>query len=373
VAALLDALVPEGALFASVNGEPAALRFIVTARAALERLGEAHTELHFAVHQSGDVYGVLIKRSRFVLDEVLTLHQQNRTRKPPAELPWFDALLRGAEQPPVLRSTPGAPFLNRFGQLLAASPNTANALVQHYLFDLSAPNDARPLFYETSRIDQPQSLSAHSAARVLPLLVLIVLGVVLVLAVAAGNSLAPTAISRLRAAAAPTAIGCAQALMFGWAQHVLGLWLVPSHAFACVALAGALGAFLGFHASGAALFARKRGPLLARLQALAAVATIGMAVELVSARSTPSGSAALIAAAFIVLLWLGSALALPSAVALRADAPSPAWLAFAHAAGLALATPLAAMLVLFASYQAVVIGAAALLMLLALAALRTPA
>ena len=52
-----------------------------------------------------------------------------------------------------------------------------------------------------------------------------------------------------------------------------------------------------------------------------------------------------------------------------ADAPSPAWLAFGHAAGLAIAIPLAAALVLFASYQAVLITTAALLAALTLAAL----
>lgn len=307
IAALLDALVPAGALFATVNGEPAALRFVVTALAALQSLGVEHPELHLAVHQSGDAYGVLVKRERFVLDEVLDLHQQNRTRKPLAELPWFDGLLRGAEQPPALRSTPGAPFLNRFGQLLAPSPKAASVFAEHYLFDISAPNDTRPLFYETSRIDQPQSLSVHSASRVLPALVLIVFVVVLGLTVAAGSSLAPTAFSRVRALSAPIAMGCAQGLAYAWVQHALGLWLIPSYAFACMALAGALGAWLGF------------------------------------------------------------------ALAVRTNAAAPAWLAFAYAAGFALSLPLAAALVLFASYQAVAIGAGAWLALLALAALRKPA
>jgi hypothetical protein len=370
LAALLDTLVPEGALFASVNGEPAALRFVVTVRAALLRLGVAHPELHIVVHQSGDAYGVLVKRAQFVLDEVLDLHQQNRMRKPLAELPWSDSLLRGAEQSPVLRSTPGAPFMNRFGQLLAPAPNAASVFAEHYLFDVSAPNDTRPLFYETSRIDQPQSLSVHSASRVLPALVLIVLLVVLVLAAAAGSSLAPSVASRLRAVAAPIATGCAQALAYACVQHALGLSLVPSQAFACVALGATIGAWFAFHVSGVPLSGRSRALLMARLQALAIFVAIAVGFHLAMQRVD-------VAAPLLLILFtpfvLGSALARPSAVALRAGATAPAWLAFAHAAGFALALPLAAAIVLFASYQALAIGTAALLALLALAALRRPA
>ena len=370
IAALLESLDEKGALFALIDGEPAALRFAATARAALQRLGDEHPERHFAVHQSGDSYGVLVKRARFVLDEVLDLHQQNRTRANSQPLPWFDALVRGAERAPELRFTPGAMFTNRFGELLAPSPRVGRALAQRYLFDLSAPQDARPLFAELTRRDLPESWSKRSAPIELPALALFALASALILTLAAGPTLATGVAARLGAVGAGAALGCAQALAYAWIQHELALWLVPSRAVALCAGGLALGAWVGCALSRTLVSRRRRPDASARASALAMIALFAFTFDPLLAHASARGDAVVMLLASIAVLVLGAALVLPSATALSRPAPeraaSGAWFAYAHATGLAVALPLAGALVFFIGYQVLIGVVAGLLALLLL-------
>ena len=156
---LLAALASDGALFAVVTGEPAALRFALTAMDALRLDGSNRPTTRIVVQRAVDHYGVWVGRGTMPMDALLELHARDRNRRvagssqPPAPSlpPW-------AASAPTLLHTPVALFDERMSRILRQhEQEPASSQLPAYAFDIAPLHDERPLFFELARWDRPDT------------------------------------------------------------------------------------------------------------------------------------------------------------------------------------------------------------------------
>lgn len=243
---LFALLAPDGVLAATMLGEPAALRWIHTARGALRDMGASALERHFVVYAAAGAYTVLARAAPFDTDSVLAFHEARHDPAvpAPASLQRWPAWLRTR---PELQATPGSAFDTR----VAAEVRAKDDVLQpaEYVFDLRATSDDRPLFYESTRVDRLDTWSPHTSYWVLGWSCALALLFALVLAVLAARAPAARELGGGRAALiigyGGLAIG--HALVLTFAQQRVAIWSLrplDAPALSVLVLAGGGGALL---------------------------------------------------------------------------------------------------------------------------------
>ncbi|HMI90569.1 MAG TPA: hypothetical protein VK509_04355, partial [Polyangiales bacterium] len=371
IADLFSVLTPDGVVAATMLGQPAALRWIHTARAALDRSGITDSQRHFVVYAAAGAYGVLVRPTPFQTDALLALHAAQRApvADAPAPLQRWPAWLRTR---PRLEATPGAAFDTRIAEELRGDDPARQAAA--YAFDIRAATDDRPLFFESTRSDRFDTWSTRTSYWVIAwsgLLALALAGVLAWLAARrTGGELIPSRGSRAALVAGSCALALGHALAFAFAQQRIGIWLSrPLEAPALCVLA------LG--AAGAAVFAlRSSSALVARSAAFALSLSASALLIALALVGTPDrqliakwGSAPLAWVALCSTCALGGVLALGAREWLRRTPPALRALGLvAYVATLAAGVLIAPGLVLGSGYRSCAIGAA---LALALAAVGT--
>lgn len=155
---LLAALSSEGGLFGVLAGEPAALRFALTAMDALRLDGTSRPSTRIIVQRAVDHYGVWVGRGPMAMDTLLDLHARDRARRESGPRPPVSSLPPWAASAPALLHTTAAFFDERMSRILheherASEPGEPPA----YAFDVAPLRDERPLFFELTRSDRPDT------------------------------------------------------------------------------------------------------------------------------------------------------------------------------------------------------------------------
>jgi hypothetical protein len=368
---LLALLAPKGTLAATMLGEPAALRWIHTARAALRAQGAGDLERHFVVYAAAGAYSVMVRPTPFDTDSLLALHEARHapSSEPPASLADWPAWLRTR---PALQATAGAAFDTRMAAELRS--NDEDAQLAAYAFDIGAASDDRPLFFESTRRDRFDTWDSDASYYVLAwsfALALLLAAVLTWLAARACAAHEPFNRHSALLIGGYCGLAFGHALAFALAQQRVGIWLarpLDAPALCVLVLGGTAGAL--------ALL----GP---RVQSWQRVTRCGLSliapallVGLASiAAPTPQaaskwGQAALAWLAFGGLLALGAAVGLATRItllrtpkALRAPALAT------YVAALAPAVLLAPGLVLISGYRSCALASAIALAITALTTL----
>jgi hypothetical protein len=371
---LFSLLAPNGMMAATMLGQPAALRWIHTARAGLRAAGVPDAERHFVVYAAAGAYTVLARPTPFDTDALLKLHEAWRAPGPvaPAQLQRWPAWLRTR---PTLEATPGSAFDTRMAQELREDDEPRQTAA--YALDIRAASDDRPLFYELTRRDRFDTWSDGTSYWVMAwsnALALTFAAVLTWLAARLAARRLPAVKRHAPLILGHCVIALGHALAFAFAQQRLGLWL--SRPFDAPALC-----VLALGGSAAIVFAlgttRAGTPrALAFARSLWAPALL---MALAATRTPDPQLIAKIGPTSLGWLALASACALGGALALAAlewhrriplALRTPALVAYV--AGLAAGVLLGPGLVLLSGYRSCAIVAACALALTATVAL-TPA
>jgi hypothetical protein len=191
-------------------------------REALPKLEGVTPERMLVVYEAGGAYTVLARRTPFETDSLIALNIAQH--RPPAPAP---ATLRQApvwlRTRPVLQFTPGPGFDNRVADEARATRAAQDAV--HYAFDLHPGTDDWPLFFESTRLDRPDTWSSGTWYRVLGWSLPLAVVLALALATWATRGREAKRGERARLIAAFGMLALAQALAYGFAQHLAALWL----------------------------------------------------------------------------------------------------------------------------------------------------
>jgi hypothetical protein len=371
---LFTLLTPDGVVAATMLGQPAALRWIQTARAALAAAGVADGQRHFVVYAAAGAYTVLVRGTPFETDALLAMHQAWRAPgvDAPASLQRWPAWLRTR---PALEATPGAAFDTRVAEELRATDAALQA--RAYAFDIRATSDDRPLFFESTRRDRFDTWTAGTSYWVIAWSCGLATALAALLAWLAARRAASEVPGAARCALLITGycgLAVGHALAFTFAQQRLGTWLarpLVAPALCVLALGGAAALLFALRSSAGPA---RRGPAL--LLSLPAPALM-IALAATAAAPTPESVAkwgnALNWIALSAACGLGAALALGALQWLRRTplalrAPS----AIAYVAMLAAGVLLGPGLVLMSGYRSCALAAAIALTLSAAATLTPP-
>jgi len=372
---LFALLAPGGVVAATMLGQPAALRWIHTARAALDATGVSDSQRHFVVYAAAGAYTVLVRPTPFETDALLKMHEARRApaADPPALLQRWPAWLRTR---PELEATPGAAFDTRVAEELREDDPARQA--DAYAFDIRAASDDRPLFFESTRSDRFDTWETRTSYWVVAwsgaLAVALAVLLTWIAARKIGAAEIPGAGSRALVSAGYCALALGHALAFAFAQQRIGTWLSrPLEAPAlCVLALGSAAAVVFALRSTAAVVARGTAfaSSLPASTLLIAFAFVGSPTPQLIAKwgSTPLSWIALCCATA-----LGSALALGTLEWLRRTPPAMrASSLVAYVATLAVGVLLGPGLILISGYRSCAIGAAIALALTAAGTLTPP-
>lgn len=357
---LLGALSSEGALVGWLADEPSALRFALTAMESLRARGATRPSARVVVQRARHRHAVWVSPEPIAMDTLLALHEHDRERR---ERSGQRVQPASQAEEPVLIHTPVAVFPNPFSQLLTAhgGPNPRSTQPA-YAFDVAPVHDDRPLFFERTRRDLPDTWTSSGAyANGLALLVAaLVVGLI-------GLRGALRALARTTPRAAPAKaasailLGLAHSGLLAWSAQATSRWLADAGTGIQLTL-------FGLTAGGAASFALARRtpgrlrPLVAGAAALCFALAAPAAWRWRELPLLPFDDARWASVALCVLL--GAAAAAPLALLTRTDtatgAPqrARAIATACYAGALLLAVPVVATTALFGDYRAVGISLA---------------
>jgi hypothetical protein len=354
-------LSPTGMLATTLLGEPATLRWVRMLRAALPKVEGVTPERQLVVYGAGGAYTVLARGTPFSTDSLIDMNiaQRRPLPKPPEGLRRVPIWLRSR---PVLEFTPGAAFDNRIADEARASGN--EPATQRYAFELKPATDDWPLFFESTRLDRPDTWSHGTWFRVLAWS--IPLAILLALAVAWWTTArhALRLPQRARLITAYGALALAHSLAYGYVEQRAGLWLprtLDAPALCGIALAGSAAAWFTF---GTRFGARATAPLriASHVAAVALLIALAMVAAPSSALALRWDAKVLAWCALAALAAIGSVLAWSAASMLRGTHTSlRSAAATIYVATLAPAALLGPALVLASGYRSCTWSAAAAL------------
>jgi hypothetical protein len=355
ISELLDALSSEGALVGWLQDEPSALRFALTAMESLRAHGVARPSARVVVQRARHRHAVWVSPEPIATDTLLALHERDLARR---QRMGQRAQPEREVAEPVLLHTPVAIFPNPFSQLLAAHGGPdPRSTPPAYAFDIAPVRDDRPLFFERTRRDLPDTWTSNGAyvGALVMLTAALVAGLV-------GLRAALRARARIASPAGRPKIG--SAILLGLAHGGLLAWSAQatSRLLADTGTGLQLTPF-GLAVGGAVSFAlaRRASGRLRTLVAGAAALCFALAGLAASRwRELPIvafDDARWACVALCVLL--GAAAAVPLALVMRSDTATAApprvraITVACYAAALLLAVPVVAATALFADYRAV--------------------
>ena len=159
---LFGALSSEGVIVAFLSSETSALRFAMTAMEASRRQGVARPSSRIVVQQVRDHYAVLVGAGPIEMEVLLELHERDRLRREGTTRGPAGAATGWTTAPPTLIHTPVATFPNHFSGLLVRSgAPTPDGAIPDYVFDIAPVRDDRPLFFEQTRRDRPDTWTSR--------------------------------------------------------------------------------------------------------------------------------------------------------------------------------------------------------------------
>jgi hypothetical protein len=355
-----------------------ALRLANTAADALRTLGVTRPDRHVAIVRNGPLFGVLVQRSPFTLDDSQALYARFPAADPAFRgvFIWFyeifDYPLR--KRPEVVH-TPFAPAQGPIGGYFAALASGREAqFIQEYPLQISATHDDRPFFFDVMRYDQPQTWQAPHMRLLRNMLGTVsFLSIALILLPVWRMRMRKTA-ELLRALGFFGTIGLGYLLIEVWLLHRFGMFLGHQTRALVVVLSGLL-VSSGVGASvGERLWPEPRGRVLRAMLAIAAWLVLG-AFALPGLFDTEL-AASLVGRVLLTLAFvlpLGFAMGMPFPAGLRwargVDALSVPWCVGVNAFSSVLATVAVVPMAMVWGYAAVALAGTVLYGLAALLAL----